>query len=144
MDAEYTDKFLHAVKTAPPHDNGDSQIVLHRAYDAVIQGDFDLFGESLTDDVELRICGFGPMDGTWRGRDEVVAATRRNFALVASQKPEVESMISQGDCIAVLLRESGTFKSSGQVYSVRGVQWFTFVHGKISRIEEIVSRSFEK
>jgi hypothetical protein len=44
MDAEYTGKFLHAVKTAPSHDNSDSQTVLHRAYDAVIQGDFNLFG----------------------------------------------------------------------------------------------------
>jgi uncharacterized protein len=140
MDAEYTDKFLHVVKTAPPHDNSNSQTVLHRAYDAIIQGDFNLFGESLTEDVELRICGFGPMDGAWRGRDEVVAATRRNFALVANQKPEVESMISQGDSIAVLLRESGMFKSSGQTYSVRGVQWFTFANGKIKRIDQVVAQ----
>jgi ketosteroid isomerase-like protein len=140
MDAEYTDKFLHVVKTAPPHDNSNSQTVLHRAYDAIIQGDFNLFGESLTEDVELRICGFGPMDGAWRGRDEVVAATRRNFALVANQKPEVESMISQGDSIAVLLRERGMFKSSGQTYSVRGVQWFTFANGKIKRIDQVVAQ----
>jgi uncharacterized protein len=140
MDAEYTDKFLHVVKTAPPHDNSNSQTVLHRAYDAIIQGDFSLFAESLTEDVELRICGFGPMDGAWRGRDEVVAATRRNFALVANQKPEVESMISQGDSIAVLLRESGMFKSSGQTYSVRGVQWFTFANGKIKRIDQVVAQ----
>jgi len=144
MDAEYTDKFLHVVKTAPPHDNSNSQTVLHRAYDAIIQGDFSLFAESLTEDVELRICGFGPMDGAWRGRDEVVAATRRNFALVANQKPEVESMISQGDSIAVLLRESGIFKSSGQTYSVRGVQWFTFADGKIKKIDEIVVGLSEK
>jgi ketosteroid isomerase-like protein len=140
MDAEYTDKFLHVVKTAPPHDNSDSQTVLHRAYDAVIQGDFSLFAESLTEDVELHICGFGPMDGAWRGRDEVVAATRRNFALVANQQPAVESMISQGDSIAVLLRESGMFKSSGQTYSVRGVQWFTFANGKIKRIDQVVAQ----
>jgi ketosteroid isomerase-like protein len=140
MDAEYTDKLLHVVKTAPPHDDSNSQTVLHRAYDAIIQGDFNLFGESLTDDVELRICGFGPMDGAWRGRDEVVAATRRNFALVADQKPEVESMLSQRDSIAVLLRESGMFKSSGQTYSVRGVQWFTFANGKIKRIDQVVAQ----
>jgi ketosteroid isomerase-like protein len=94
---------------------------------------------SHSENVELHICGFGPLDGTWRGRDEVVAATRRNFALVASQKPEVESMISQGDSVVVLLRESGAFKSSRQTYSVRAVQWFTFEGGKIRKIDEIVA-----
>ena len=140
MDAEYTDRFLAVVRPSATHENVDSQTVLHRAYDAIIQGDFSLFGESLTEDVELRICGFGPMDGAWRGRDEVVAATRRNFALVASQKPEVESMISQDELIAVLLRESGMFKSSGQTYSVRGVQWFTFANGKIKKIDQVVAQ----
>jgi len=96
-----------------------------------MQGDYDAFGESITDDAELSICGFGALDGTWRGRDEVVAAARKNYGLLANQKPEIETMIWQGDCVAVLLRESGIFKSSGQAYSVRGVQWFTFANGKI-------------
>jgi hypothetical protein len=30
-------------------------------------------------------------------------------------------------------------KSSGQVYRVRGVQWFTFADGKIRKIDEIVA-----
>lgn len=115
------------------------QTVLHAAFQAIIQGNFEAFGESVTEDVELNISGFGSMDGSWRGRDEVVAATRRNFALVGEQKPEIESMISEGDRIAVLLKEKGTFKSSGQAYSVRGVQWFTFADGKIKKIDEIIS-----
>jgi hypothetical protein len=76
-------------------------------------------------------------------RDEVVAATRRNFSLVANQKPKVESMISQGDSIAVLLREIGTFKLNGQAYRARGVQWFTFLDGKIKKIDEIVADFLE-
>jgi len=89
--------------------HGDPQTILHQVYSAVIQGNFDALGEAVTDDVELNICGFGPMHGTWRGRKEVVEATRRNFALVASQQPEIEGMISQGNCVAVLLRETGVF-----------------------------------
>jgi hypothetical protein len=69
----------------------------------------------------------------------VIAATRRNFAQVGEQKPEIESMISEGDRIAVLLREKGIFQSNGQAYSVRGVQWFTFVEGKIKKIDEIIA-----
>jgi ketosteroid isomerase-like protein len=139
MDREYTDRFLHTTSSAATEDIKDPQTVLHAAFDAIMQGDYDAFGESITDDAELSICGFGAMDGTWRGRDEVVAAARKNYGLLANQKPEIETMIWQGDCVAVLLRESGIFKSSGQAYSVRGVQWFTFANGKIKKIDEIIA-----
>jgi ketosteroid isomerase-like protein len=139
MDREYTDRFLLTTSSAATKDIQDPQTVLHTAFDAIIQGNFDAFADSVSDDVELSIRGFGALDGTWRGRDEVVAATRRNFGLLANQRPEIESMISQGDRVAVLLRESGVFKSNGQAYSVRGVQWFTFADGKISKIDEIIA-----
>lgn len=139
MEPEYTDRLLATVRTATANDTSDLQSVLHSAYSAVIRGDFDAFGEAITDDVELSVRGFGPMDGTWRGRKDVVEATRRNFAMVASQQPEIERMIAQGDCVAVLLRESGILKSSGQAYSIRGVQWFTFAEGKTKKIDEIVA-----
>jgi ketosteroid isomerase-like protein len=139
MDREYTDKFLRTTGSAATEDSKAPQTVLHAAFDAVIQGNFDAFGELIADDIELNVSGFGLLDGTWRGREEVVAATRRNFGLVANQKPEIEGIISQGDRVAVLLRESGVFKSTGQVYSVRGVQWFTFSGGKIKKIDEIVA-----
>jgi ketosteroid isomerase-like protein len=137
LDREYTDRFLETTSRAATKDNRLS--VLHAAFDAVIQENYEAFGERVTEDVELSIIGFGALDGSWRGRDEVIAATRRNFAQLGEQKPEIESMISEGDRIAVLLREKGIFQSNGQPYSIRGVQWFTFVEDKIKRIDEIVA-----
>jgi ketosteroid isomerase-like protein len=139
MDPQYAGRFLRTTGSAAAENVSAPENVLHAAYEAVIRGDFDLFGESLADDAELYICGFGPLDGTWRGRDDVVAATRRNFALLSGQKPEVERIISQGGSIAALLRESGVFKSSGEPYSVRGAQFFRFADGKITRIDQIVA-----
>jgi ketosteroid isomerase-like protein len=139
MDLEYTDRFLRTTGKAATEDVKDPQTVLHAAFDAIIQGNFDAFGQWVTDDVELNIRGFGALDGTWHGRDEVVAATRRNFAMLNEQKPEIEGIVVQGDRVAVLLRERGTLKSNGQAYSVRGVQWFTFADGKISKIDEIIA-----
>ena len=140
MSPEYTDKFLATARpTETDATSNDPQTVLHAAYDAIIRGDFDAFGESVTDDVELNICGFGAIDGNWRGRNDVVAAARKNYAQLENQQPEIEAMISQGDSIAVLLRESGVFKSTGQAYSIRGVQWFTFAGGKIKKIDQIVA-----
>jgi ketosteroid isomerase-like protein len=149
MDNEYTDRLLQKVRAAATSEASDNQAnanhgnanhaVLHAAYSAVVQGNFEVFAESVADDVELNIRGFEPMEGTWRGRNEVVEGTRKNFALVSGQQPEIEAMIAQGDSVAVLLRESGVLKSNGQAYSLRGVQWFTFVEGKIKRIDEIVA-----
>src|SRR5260370_30412957 len=135
MDREYTERLLQTVSTATTNDTSDPLGVLHGVYNAISHGNFDAFGESVTEDVELKIWGFGPLDGTWRGRNDVVAATRKNFAQLASQKPEIDGMICQGDCVAVLLRESGVFKSSGQSYSIRCVQWITFAAGKIKKID---------
>jgi len=139
MDRDYTDKLLLALSPVAPGAISDPLTVLHAVYNAVIQGDFDAFSDAVTEDVELTVCGFGPMDGTWRGRRDVVEATRNNFDLVTGQQPEVEAMISQGDCVAVLLRESGTLKATGQPYRLRGVQWFTFANGKIKKIDEILT-----
>src|SRR5580698_3902358 len=111
MHHEYADKLLATTRPAAANLATDPQAVLHAAFDAIIRGDFDAFGESLTEDVELNIYGFTPMNGNWRGRNEVVAATRKNFAELEHQQPTIEGMISQGDSIAVLLRESGTLKS---------------------------------
>lgn len=136
---EYSDRLLRTTRNAGA--KGDRLSVVHAAFDAIIQGNFEVFSQSVTEDVELNISGFGGLDGAWRGRDAVVDATRHNFAQLAEQKPEIESMITEGDRIAVLLRETGIFKSNGQAYSVRGVQWFTFSDGKIKKIDEIIASS---
>jgi ketosteroid isomerase-like protein len=141
MDQEFTDRLLRTTSSAATKDLRAPQTILHSAFDAVVRGDFEAFGEWVTADVEMNIRGFGAMDGSWQGRDEVIAATRRNFAMLAEQKPEIESMILDGDRIAVLLRESGIFKSNGLAYNVRGVQWFTFEEGKIKKIDEIIALS---
>ena len=139
MPTDHMDRLLESVRAAATENPSDPQLLIHNAFSAIIRGDFDTFGESLSDDAELSIVGFGPIDGTWKGRQEVVVATRRNFATLGQQEPEIEGMISQGTSAAILMRESGVLKSNGQAYSVRGVQWFRFENGKIKRIDEIVA-----
>jgi ketosteroid isomerase-like protein len=138
MDSVYKDQLLSKVRSFTS-DPPDHQAVLHSAYDAVVHGRFDDFAASLTEDVQLHISGLQEMDGIWRGRDAVADATRKNFGMVDAQQPEIEHMITQGNVVAVLLRESGTFRADGRAYSVRAVQWFAFTDGKISRIDEIAA-----
>jgi ketosteroid isomerase-like protein len=140
MNPEYTDRFLATTQpSASDPSSSDPQTVLHAAYAAIIRGAFDALGEFMTDDVELNICGFPATDGNWRGRNDVVAAARKNYSKIENQQPEIEAMISHGYSIAVLLRESGVLKSTKQAYSIRGVQWFTFQNGKIKKIDQIAA-----
>jgi ketosteroid isomerase-like protein len=139
MDREYSETLLATVKPAITTEPADPQSILHGVYAGIVEGNYDALGEAVTDDVELNIFGFGPMHGTWRGRKDVVEATRKNFGLVSGQQPEIESIVSQGNSIAVLLRETGMLKATGEAYSIRGVQWFTFADGKIQRIDEILA-----
>ena len=87
MDQEYSDKFLATARATANDASNDPQTVLHAAHAATIRGDFDALGESMTDDVELNICGFGPIDGVWRGRSAVVAAARKNYGQVETNSP---------------------------------------------------------
>jgi ketosteroid isomerase-like protein len=138
MDPAYTDTILSTVSAAASAAQ-DPLVTLHGIYDAIIKGDFVRMGEFMTDDVELSICGFPAIDGNWRGRNDVVAAARNNYGQLETQQPEIEGMISQGNSIAVLIRESGVLKSTKEAYSVRAVQWFTFQNGKIKKIDQIAA-----
>ena len=88
MEREYSESLLATVRSVAPIDPSHPQAILHDVYSAIIGGDYDAFGEAVTDDVELNIIGFAPMHGTWRGRKEVVEATRRNLACCPASSPK--------------------------------------------------------
>lgn len=113
---------------------------LQGIFAAVGRGDFDAYAEACHDDVELDIAGppSVPLVGVWKGRDEVVAATRRNFGMLDAQQPEVESLSAQGDHVVVILRERGRYIATGADYRWRAAQVFTFEAGKLRRIREII------
>jgi ketosteroid isomerase-like protein len=141
MDHDYMVRFMNDVRSPSKGHGADEENreTLAAIYGAVGRGDFELFGEYLTEDVELDIRGMGPMDGVWRGRKDVVEAARANFANIDEQKPEIEAIVGQGNVTAVLFSEKGVLKPDGRTYKLRAVQWFTFVGGQIKRIDEIVA-----
>ena len=38
-----------------------------------------------------------------------------------------------------MMRESGVLRSTGQAYTIRDLQWFTFANEKIRRIDQIAA-----
>src|SRR5260370_38041939 len=111
MDAQYTARFLDAIRNHSPEPEAfePNRETLRAVFDAVIRGDFNAFGEFLTQDVELDIRGVASMDGNWRGRGQVVEVARANFSQLADQKPEIESIISGNKSMSVVFRHSAGF-----------------------------------
>ena len=84
---------------------------------------------------------FGPQElpfaGSWKGREEVLKAIAHNFSLVEEQRPEVETVVAQGDTIVVFARERGRFEATGREYEIRWAQCFTFRDGLVCRFREM-------
>jgi uncharacterized protein len=109
---------------------------IHSAYHAISQGDFEGFRSALAADVELVLEGAPemPLAGRWRGRDTVMEASARNYALLEDQRPEIEALVAQGDMVAVIAREKGRIRATGREYEMPWLHLFTFQDGKIARI----------
>ena len=82
----------------------------------------------------------GPGAEKPRGRSpptQVIEATRQNFALVEEQRPEIQSVVAQGDTVVVLGRETGRFRPTGREYEMHWMHHYTFRGGKIQQIREL-------
>jgi ketosteroid isomerase-like protein len=114
---------------------------LQGAFRAIASNDQRAFADSLSDEVMLEILGPPevPFLGRWRGRDEVAAAVWRNFALLEGQKPEIRSVVAQGDTVVVHGRESGRVREGGQEYDFEWVQFYTYRDGRVAVVHEFVA-----
>jgi len=113
--------------------------LVQKLYRTVTAGDFEGFLASLAEDVEFENIGPSviPFSGRWRGRSEVGAATKRNFAVVEDQCPEVLTLVAQGDTVIIVAREQGRIRSTGRKYDMHWVQMFTLRNGQVVRFRQI-------
>jgi ketosteroid isomerase-like protein len=112
---------------------------VEEVYRVIARDDFAALGEILADDVVLEIIGppTSPMTGLHQGRQQVVEVTRNNFAQLEAQRPEIQSVVAQGDTVIVVGREQGRFRPTGRDYKVDWMHQFTFKGGKVARIREL-------
>ena len=106
------------------------------AYTAISRGDTGELGILFAEDVEFEIAGHPrcPIVGRWQGREAVLAAAARNYALLEDQRPEVLSILAQGDSVALIARETGRVRATGRAYELPWLHLFTFSSGRITRI----------
>ena len=113
------------------------------SYAAVVRGDFDAFADGLHPDVEFEIHGpkINAFVGKSRGREPVRDTVRKNFSQVEEQRPEIITVVAQGDTVVVVGHETGRYRPTGQRYDLHWVQVFTVRDGLIARFRQITDTS---
>jgi ketosteroid isomerase-like protein len=113
---------------------------VQRMYAAVMAGNFDALLDAFAEDVELEIIGPSAIliSGRWRGREEAGIALRRNFSHFEDQRPEVQTVVAQGETVVISAHETGRFRATGRTYDIHWVQFFTFRAGQLIRFREMV------
>ena len=113
--------------------------LVERVFRNIAGGNFDSLGDILAEDVTLEIIGppSGPFSGRYQGRNQVIETARQNFSQVEAQRPEILSVIAQGDTVVVVGRESGKFRPTGREYELHWMHQYTFRDGKLMHIREL-------
>lgn len=95
----------------------------------------------MADEIEMELHGPKnlPINGSWHGLAEVVAAMQRNFGLLAEQQAEILSVVAQGDTVVLLAEERGKIRATDAPYHIRWVQFFTFRENKIVRLRGVTA-----
>lgn len=115
--------------------------LLQAQYRALAEGNFQPAIDLMADDIEVELLSpvNVPICGCWRGKSETTAAIRRNFGALTEQKAEVLSVVAQGDTVALLAKEEGKVRQTGESYRIVWAQFFTFSNGKIVRMRGVAA-----
>ncbi len=147
MNPAAVDQFIASIRGA--FEEGDARAAekpeearnvasVQRQYQALARGDLEAFLETIADDIDMEIVGppGAPMVGRWRGRDQVVEAVCQNFGQVEDQRPEIRTVVAQGDTVMIMARERGRFRHTKREYETHWVQVLTFRDGRVVRFRE--------
>lgn len=107
---------------------------------AIARGRFDEFRQHLAYDVVYEVTA--PARVPWvrhaLGAEDVTAAVASNFRALREQRTEPLSLVSQGDTVMVMARESGVLADTGEPYEVLLAQQFTFRDGRLAAFRSVV------
>lgn len=129
-----------AASEAKPQERQNVELLGRMVY-AISQGRFDELREMLAPDVTYEAAA--PAHVPWvrhaAGADDVAAAIQANFGCVCEQRPEPLSLVSQGDTVMVMARETGRWMDSGEAYDTLLAQQYTFRDGRLAAFRSITA-----
>ena len=112
---------------------------------AIARNDYAAALASVHDDIELDI--FAPPEFSWmrraRGIREFQQAIEHNFGAVTDQRPEITTIVAQGDVVVLIGREQGRVRDTGHEYDMEFVERFTFRDSRLAAVRIIAARAAE-
>jgi ketosteroid isomerase-like protein len=144
MDPQFLDTFQSAFhegdeKLANKPEEAENVRRVEEVFRSIARKDFAALSAILADDVTLEIIGSSdiPMAGMTRGRQMVIEAVRNNFAQLDEQRPEIHSVVAQGNTVVVIGRDQGLFRPTGRRYDLHCMYQYTFKNNKVISIREL-------
>jgi ketosteroid isomerase-like protein len=115
--------------------------VVHRSYEALLQGDWNQVAELCDPDVEMHGTLGGPSEGSvWRGVQQIRQEFQQEKAEASDEdRPVMERLIDAGDRVLMLLDEFGPGKGSGVEADMAVV--FGLRKGRVVRIQGYMDRA---
>lgn len=108
--------------------------LLGRMVQVIAERRFQDLREHFTGDVsyEIAVPASLPFVRHASGVDDVVSAITYNFSILSEQRAEPLAVVSQGDTVMVMARESGRMADTGVPYQALLAQQYTFRGGKLA------------
>ncbi len=145
IDPQFIDRIQDAFREGDENATGktleaENVRIIEEVLRAIARKDFDALRDLLADDVSFEIVGSGggPMAARADGRERVIEAARGNFAQIEDQRPEILSVVAQGDTVVVVGRERGRFRPTGREYDLYWMHQYGLRGGKVARITELL------
>jgi ketosteroid isomerase-like protein len=110
---------------------------LRRGYAALNRGDLSVVAELLDPDIEWHEPAPSPEAGTHRGRDGFESFLRGWLESFEDFRVEPERVVERGDELVVVVRQSGTGRTSGLSVETRLAHVWTVADGKAVRWEAV-------
>ena len=110
---------------------------LRRGYAALNRGDVSVVVELLDPELEWHEPGPSPEAGTHRGRDGFERFLRSWLESFDGFRVEPERVVERGDDLVVVVRQTGTGRSSGVEVETRLAHVWTVANGRAVRWEAV-------
>ena len=108
--------------------------LLGRMVQVIATRRFQDLREHLAEDVsyEIAVPASLPFVRHASGVDDVLSAIMYNFSVLSEQRTEPLAVVSQGDTVMMMARESGRMADTGVPYQALLAQQYTFRGGKLA------------
>jgi ketosteroid isomerase-like protein len=112
----------------------DNRAIIQRLYGAADAGDTATIESLIDDNCTLMQADGHPVPGTWHGRDSMMQAMARVFAVLHNSGVTVHEIVADGPTRVVGLVDARGTDTNGEPYAMPIAECFRVENGKVTEI----------